>query len=56
MQLTLEAALLRGSRVGSDLGLEYGLVEELCQLGLFCKFFQEGVNALRPCKIKGLFF
>ena len=28
-----EAALLCSSREGSDLGLEFGLVEELCQLG-----------------------
>ena len=25
-------------------------------MNLFCKLFQEGVNALGPCKIKGLFF
>ena len=30
---TLDAALLCSSRVGSDLGRESGLVEELCQLG-----------------------
>ena len=30
---TLDAALQCSSRAGSDLGLESGLVEELCQLG-----------------------
>ena len=32
---TLDATLLCSSRAGSDLGLESGLVEELCQLGFF---------------------
>ena len=38
MMPTLDAALLCSSRVGSDLGLESGFVEELCQLG-FLNFY-----------------
>ena len=34
MPPTLDPALLCNSRAGSDLGLESGLVEELCKLGL----------------------